>query len=142
MKNPGGGGVNWNLLNIISTGAATAAPLYACAIIFTTGVSGPPAFLATRLPRARVCEGPLVTRHFPFVFIHLQTLYLSLRSFFGCAPLFSTACRLFCQNTRGVGVAHWRSNVQMCPFHPRVSTGRPDRPSDLQTGVYDQGREM
>jgi hypothetical protein len=47
----------------------------------------------------------LAIRHFPFVFIHLRTLYLSLRSFFSSPSLFSTACKLFLQNTRGVGTS-------------------------------------
>src|SRR5712692_1023642 len=64
----------------------------------TTGVWG-----TLRLSRHSFAQStPLrrATRHFPFVFIHLRTLYLSLRSFSGCRSLFSTACGLFCQNTR------------------------------------------
>ncbi len=41
------------------------------------------------------------TRHCPFVFSGLQTLFLSLRSFSHPDPLFSTTSALFLQNTRG-----------------------------------------
>jgi len=43
------------------------------------------------------------TRHFPFIFFNLPPLFLSLLSFAGALPLFSVACSLFCQNTRGGG---------------------------------------
>ncbi len=93
-----------------------------------------------RSPKSR--HSSLITRHFPFVFIHLQSLYSSLHSFSGSHPLFSTTCRLFCQNTPGCGGSSLAFKRADALFHPHVSTGRPDRPSDLQTGGYDQGREM
>ena len=43
----------------------------------------------------------LATRHSPFVFSGLRTLFLSLRSFSHPDPLFSTTSALFLQNTRG-----------------------------------------
>ena len=46
-------------------------------------------------------EGSLATRHCPFIFSNLRTLFLSLRSFSDSHRLFSIACGLFLQNTRG-----------------------------------------
>src|SRR5713101_7926514 len=46
-------------------------------------------------------EGSLATRHCPFIFSNLRTLFRSLRSFSGSHRLFSIACGLFLQNTRG-----------------------------------------
>ena len=72
-------------------------------------------------------------------------------------PLFSTICSLFSQNPGwGYPLAFKRPDAPSAsqsnswtrrestktPGAGDVSTGRPDRPSDLQTGGYDQGREM
>ena len=59
-----------------------------------------------------ILEGALATRHFPFTFINLPPLALSLSSFPHSGPLFSIACSLFLQNTRGGGI-------------PNASTGHP-----------------
>ena len=77
-----------------------------------------------RLSRHSFAESaPLrrATRHFPFVFIHLRTLYLSLRSFSGCRSLFSTACGLFCQNTRGGGGGCSASSTSFSSFTSSAS---------------------
>src|SRR3984893_14695731 len=72
-------------------------------------------YLATRLPRAEP-RGHLATRHFPFVLSSLPPLGLSCLSFPHSLSLFSTACKLFSQNTGGVGYP--------CCFSPLVYPGR------------------
>src|SRR6266851_6166676 len=107
------------------------------------------------LPSPRGCRVPQLFS--PLVYP--ERAFAKGHSSLATSPLFSSTCGLFIslcalfpapilsfqqladsfgKTPGGVGVAHWRSNMQMCPFHPRVSTGRPDRPSDL-TGGYDQG---
>jgi hypothetical protein len=62
-----------------------------------TGVWSPPAFLATRLPRAFFAKGhsSLATSRRPFVFNGLRTLKLSCSYFSHSDRLFSIACALF-----------------------------------------------
>ncbi len=58
----------------------------------TTGVC--PLFASSR-------HSSLATRRCPLIFSNLRTLFRSLRSFSGSHRLFSIACGLFLQNTRG-----------------------------------------
>ncbi len=111
----GEGGANWNLPSTISTGAATA---IRSSLRFRHHMRhvAPLSLVPSRdcayflLPRDVACpafsrHSPLTTRHFPFVFIHLQPLYLSLRSFSGCPSLFSTACSLLLPKHPGWGIS-------------------------------------
>src|SRR6267142_194694 len=61
-------------------------------------------------------------RNKPSILISLRALILSCRSFCKSNPFFSTACRLFVQNTRGGGfpqlhVAPLQINLSLLCFH-------------------------
>ena len=93
------------------------------------GCGFPQLFSPLVYPERAFAKGhsPLITRHFPFVFTHLRTLYLSLRSFSGSRSFFSTACRLFCQNTRG------------CGGGSSLAFKRPDAPSASRSNFWTLG---
>src|SRR5260370_26794147 len=129
----------------------------------TTGVWGPPAFLATRLPRARVCEGPLATHHSPLpLCFHPLADSLSLFALFFRLPffIFNSLQPPFAK-TPGVGdislalkradapstsrsdfwtLGGSRRRLPGPELYLRDGTARPTfRASDRS---YDQGREM
>ncbi len=95
----------------------------------TMGVWVPPAFLATRLPRVRVCEGPLATHHSPLpLCFHPLADSLSLFALFFRFPFF-----LF------------NSLQTLLPKHPGVWGGsslafkRPDAPSASRSNFWTLG---